>query len=172
MADIDYSGGSNVNIADGNSSGNVANVNSDNALRVVDVDKEDFISIWDRSTLTTTTTTVDQVVGTYTIPTGDTLVFDKIIMQAELTTPTGASTILGSVEFQVTLDGSIWVTLYTNVLRTGVTGPNTNEVCIPTGYGSSKLIGDGNNAFRMICTPASTTSTDWQFIIIGHTFDL
>lgn len=145
-------------------------VSNGNALRTHQDYLANTLPVWSRFTLITTSTTPAQVVGTFTPTSGRTLVIDNVILQGELSTPSGGNVILGEVSFQVTLNGSTFITLYSQVLRSGIRGKQVNQVDLNPTMSGIRITGDGTVAFRMIVTPFAAASRDWQFIMIGNTF--
>ena len=167
MADISNDGDADIRIR--GPSTNEAEVNGDNQLHITNYENTSQIPVWDSNNLTTTTTTAQQVVGTYIPVSGRELVFSTILLYGERSTPTNTNAVLGLMEFQYTPDGTTWFTIYSVVIRTGIVGvsANTIQLQIPEGI---RLTGNGTIGLRAVVTPTDTTSTDWQFILMGHEF--
>ncbi len=127
-------------------------------------------NVWERYTLTTTTTTADQIIGTYTVTNNETLSLCCFVLVGERTTPVNTNQILGNISIQYTINGSSWVTMLSHVLRSGIVGKAANMISIALPVDCIKLLGTGTLGLRAIVTPADTTSTDWQFVLIGFEF--
>jgi len=171
MADLNRKGDLDVKIVDGAvGSTTKATVTSANALVTDHVHNQNRTNVWQRYVLNTTTTTAAQVIGTYTITNGETISVTNLSFSGERATPVTTNEILGTVSFQYTTNGSTWTTTYSVVIRSGITGISSNTLSIQFDPDSLKVLGNGTIAFRAIVTPADTTSTNWQFVLIGFEY--
>lgn len=105
-------------------------------------------------TITTTATTADQVVLTYTVTAGKTLYLQYVIMYGRLTVPAATATILGAISLE-TPSG-------TKVLTFDDMNPTTSELEFnPMPFPEPVPIAAGT-VVRIVVTPAAATSMLWR----------
>ncbi len=104
--------------------------------------------------LTTTTTTADQVVLTYTVTTGKTLYLQYLSLDVRLTAVSATATVLGSISLE-TPSG-------TKVITHTTVNPTTSQVDRIHPYSFSEPYPIASAVVvRVVCTPAIVTSTLW-----------
>jgi len=107
-------------------------------------------------TLTTTTTTADQVILTYTVTTGKTFYMTYISIIARGTIFAN-NTFLGS--------SSLESPAGTKLLTIDLTVPNPSDFLLTT---STPIAIPSGTVVRMVCTPAAVTSTVWRANFGGY----
>lgn len=110
--------------------------------------------------LTTTATTADQVVLTYTVTAGKTLYLNAIMVQARLTTLSATASILGTWSLE-TPSGTKCISFDDLNATTSADVPFIVPFVEPIPIATGVVV-------RIVCTPAAATSMKWQANIIGY----
>lgn len=103
--------------------------------------------------LTTTATTADQVILTYTVTTNKTFYVQYASIQARLTTMAVAQSILGAASIETPSGTKVLTASFVNTTA-GDTYPVIYTFSEPIPVASGVVI-------RMVCTPAAATSMLW-----------
>lgn len=114
------------------------------------------------SVLTTTTTTANQTIATYTVTTGKTLNLRVIGMGSEPTTWSTSELSLGYCWLDI--NNTDYRGIEVRGMQGDATGVNIMYLIIPIPEGINFAAG---TIITIECTPATTTSTRWKGIIIG-----
>jgi hypothetical protein len=111
-------------------------------------------------TITTTATTADQVVLTYTVTSGKTLFLQYLVMYGRLTVLSATATILGAISLE-TPSG-------TKVITFDDVNPTTSELEFnPVGFSEPIPLAAGT-VVRVVVTPAAATSMLWRANFGGY----
>lgn len=110
------------------------------------------------ATITTTATTANQVIVTYTVPSGQTLYLEYFQIMARLTTYATTATNYGTATLQINGVGVYTV----DIAHAGV--------ITPLGHGLTEPLPVAQNlVVRWVCTPSATTSFRWVGNFGGYT---
>lgn len=116
--------------------------------------------------LTTTTTTANQQVASYTVPTGKKFKLLLLGLGGEPTTWSTTETSLGYVWLDISeVD---YRGIEVRAMAGDATGVNIQYLILPIPEGIEFTAGE---VIKIECTPAGTTSTRWKGIIIGDLTD-
>lgn len=110
--------------------------------------------------LTTTATTADQVVLTYTVTTGSTLFLSYLTMECEFTTPSATATVLGVVSLE-TPSGTKGISTTCENATVSVMDRIVIPFTEPISVASGTVV-------RVVTTPATATSIKWQANFGGY----
>ena len=111
-------------------------------------------------TLTTTATTADQVVLTFTTTAGKTFYVQYLDFEAALTTISATGVALGTIS----LESAAGTKLITNRLI----NPTTSEADSRRYYFNEPIPIAASTVIRVVCTPGATTSTIWRANFGGY----
>jgi len=111
-------------------------------------------------TLPTTATTADQVVLTYTVTAGKTLYLEHLTLHSSATAVSATAAILGTASLESPAATKLVTDRFSN--------PTTGSVQTTSiAYGEPLPIA-GGTVIRVVCTPASVTSTTWIANFAGY----
>jgi hypothetical protein len=111
-------------------------------------------------TITTTATTADQVVLTYTVTSGKTLFLQYLVMYGRLTTLSATASILGAISLEAPSG--------TKAITFDDVNPTTSELEFnPVGFSEPIPLAAGT-VVRVVVTPAATTSMLWRANFGGY----
>lgn len=108
--------------------------------------------------LTTTATTADQVVLTYTVTSGKTLYLQYFDVTSRLTTYAATATNFGDCSLESPAGTKLWTEMQTNA---GVSGMSGHQLAEPVPIASGVVV-------RLVCTPSAVTSFRWQGNLGGY----
>lgn len=114
------------------------------------------------SVLTTTTTTANQTVATYTVPSGKKFNLRVIGLGGEPTTWSTTEVSMGYVWLDI--NGTDYRGIEVRNMQGDATGVNIQYLIIPIPGGIDFSAGE---TITIECTPTTTTSARWKGIIIG-----
>lgn len=103
--------------------------------------------------LTTTATTADQVVLTYTVTTNKTFYIEYLILDIIFSTPSGTATFLGRISLELP-SGTKVITMPAQNANSSGDQHMIIPFCEPIPATTGQVV-------RIVCTPAVTTSIDW-----------
>ena len=116
--------------------------------------------------LTTTSVTADQLIGSILVTDGKTFKIQAIIIEVYLTTLDTTAAYLGTLKLR-------WGT---DVIAGPLMASNTSSgalfgiiIIIPDE--GLEVLGDGSKTLNAVCTPAAVTSTVWKVTPIGYERD-
>jgi len=112
--------------------------------------------------LTTTTTTANQTIASYTVPSGKTFKLKVIGLGGEPTTWSTSELSMGYCWLDI--DGTDYRGIEVRNMQGDATGVNIQYLIIPIPEGVDFSAGQ---VIKIECTPATTTSARWKGIIIG-----
>lgn len=109
-------------------------------------------------TLASSANTADQVIATYTVPTGKTFFLGTLLANVRLTTFATTATNFGTISLMV--NGSKIVTF------TVVAGPGVlnSPLFLEPGWALTFAAGD---VIKIVCTPSAATAMTWDGSLIG-----
>lgn len=110
--------------------------------------------------LTTTATTADQVVLTYTVTAGKTLYITSYTVQARLTVLSATATILGTISLEIPSGTKVYTEDRINP-TTAETPPTPTTPVEPIPVAAGTVV-------RFVCTPAAVTSMRWLASFAGY----
>jgi len=113
--------------------------------------------------LTTTTTTANQIVASYTVPSGKTFKLKVIGIGGEPTTWSTTELSMGYVWLRI--NGVDYRGIELRNMQGDATGVNIQYLIIPIPEG---ITFPGGTTIEIVCTPTTTTSARWKGIIIGE----
>jgi hypothetical protein len=108
-------------------------------------------------TLTSTATTADQVVVTYTVTAGKTLFLQYFDVAARLTTYAATATNFGDCSLESPAGTKLWTQMVTS---TGQSLPIGQQFSEPQPFA-------GGTVIRLVCTPSAATSFLWRANVGG-----
>jgi hypothetical protein len=112
--------------------------------------------------LTTTTTTANQTIAQYTVPTGKTFTLKLLGLGGEPTT--WSTTELSMGYCWVDIGGTDYRGIELRAMQGDATGVNIQYLILPIPNGIQFNAGE---TIKIECTPTTTTSARWKGIIIG-----
>lgn len=115
--------------------------------------------------ITTTSVTADQEIGSRTPPADKKFCIQAIIIEAYLTTLSTTAVYLGKLSIQ--WDGS---DIFGPFKASNTSSGALFGIIIPI-PGEYVLEGDGSKTLSAVCTPDATTSTVWIVTVIGYERD-
>jgi len=111
--------------------------------------------------LTTTSTTANQQIGSYTVPNGKIYHIVIIVVEVYYSTPSTTAALQGTLSVRWGTDvilGPLQAVNPSSAAPFGFIAP------MPEGY---EVLGDGSKTLNAVCTPAAVTSTVWKVSLIG-----
>jgi hypothetical protein len=108
--------------------------------------------------LTTTATTADQVILSYTVPANQTFYLNAIEANVALTTFAATATDFGSISLR---QNGVKVVTFSTVAGTGT-------LSTPLFLPFPDLPYSAGDVFTIVCTPLAATSFDWEANLIGY----
>jgi len=128
----------------------------DVVTRGIDKDRINKLNPW---TLTTASTTADQLIGSYTVTSGKTFRIQAILIEVYFTTLSTTAEYLGTLKLQI--GGSDWLGPFmaSNTTSGALFGM---VISLPEGVDVAE-----NIVIRAVCTPATATSIRWVVTIVG-----
>jgi len=128
----------------------------DVVTRGIDKDRENKLNPW---TLTTASTTADQLIGSHTVGAGKTFRIQAIIVEVYFTTLSTTAEYLGTFKLQI--GGSDWLGPFQ---ATNTTSGALFGMVIPLPEGVDV---EENVKVEALCTPAVVTSIRWVVSVVG-----
>lgn len=109
-------------------------------------------------TLTSSATTGDQVISTYTVTTGRTFYLQQVDVTALLDTYAATATDFGTVSIETPSGTKVWTQ---RIYHAGAASPIIVRFAEPLPVPSAAVV-------RVVCTPAAATAFKWYANIIGY----
>lgn len=116
--------------------------------------------------LTTTSVTADQSIGSVVVTTGKTFKIQAIILEVYYTTLSTTAAYLGTLKIRWGTDDIAGPFMASNTASGALFG-----LVIPIPDEGLELLGDGSKTINAVCTPAAVTSTVWRVTILGYERD-
>ena len=116
--------------------------------------------------LTTTSTTGDQLIGSHVVTNGKVFKIQAIIIEVYLTTLSTTAVYLGTLKVRWGTDDILGPFMASNTSSGALFG-----MVIPIPDEGIEVLGDGSTTLNAVCTPAAVTSTVWKVTIIGYERD-
>jgi len=117
-------------------------------------------------TVTTTSVTADQSIGSIVVTDGKTFKVQAIIIEVYFTTLSLTAAYLGSLKVRWGTDALVGPFMASNTASGALFG-----LIIPIPDEGIEVLGDGSKTLNAVCTPAAVTSTVWKVTIIGYEKD-
>ena len=116
--------------------------------------------------LTTTSTTADQSIGSVTPTNRKKFIIQVIIIEVYLTTLDTTAVYLGTLKLRWGTDDLIGPFMASNTSSGALFG-----FVVPIPDEGLEVLGDGSKTLNAVCTPDAVTSTVWKVTVIGYEKD-
>ena len=116
--------------------------------------------------LTTTSTTADQSIGSLVVTAGKIFKVQAIIIEVYLTTLSLTAAYLGLLKIRWGTDALAGPFMASNTVSGALFG-----LVVPIPDEGLEVRGDGSKTLNAVCTPAAVTSTVWKVTVIGYERD-